>query len=179
MKVSIEHIQDCCKEIREDRPYTDFPVLLELVHDGTCRITGPVSIDVRVCREHNQYRADGTVSMPIGVTCSRCLCDFEQNVASTLSVLFKPGVLQDDDRDEIELDERDLITTGFVGDEIDLASEIAEHLALAVPLKPLCSEHCQGLCHQCGAAKSAGPCGCSTLDKPSKFAVLKDFKVRS
>ena len=179
MKVSIEHIQDSTKSFREERPYHDFPVLTEMVAAGECSIIGPVSLAVTIGREHDHYRADGTVCMPIQQVCSRCLTEFATTVRSDVTVIFTKDTGSSDTRDEQELDERDLITVSFSGDEIDLAPEIAEQLALSVPVKPLCSEECLGLCPNCGAVRTAGPCGCNQHSRESKFAVLKDFKVRS
>ena len=167
MKVSIEHIQDSTKSFREERPYHDFPVLTEMVAAGECSIIGPVSLAVTIGREHDHYRADGTVCMPIQQVCSRCLTEFATTVRSDVTVIFTKDTGSSDTRDEQELD------------EIDLAPEIAEQLALSVPVKPLCSEECLGLCPNCGAVRTAGPCGCNQHSRESKFAVLKDFKVRS
>jgi uncharacterized protein len=82
------------------------------------------------------------------------------------------------DEEEVELAEQDLVSAVFSGDEIDLLPEIGEQVALAVPLKPLCSEQCKGLCPLCGADLNTAECGCSREPVNLKFAALKDFKVQ-
>jgi len=57
----------------------------------------------------------------------------------------------------------------FEGDEIDLLPEIGEQVALTVPLKPLCSETCKGLCPFCGADLNTTACGCGQEQAYSKF----------
>jgi uncharacterized protein len=100
-------------------------------------------------------------------------------VHSGFTIFFREdSAAHHEEEDEVELGEHDLISTCFSGDEIDLLPEIAEQVALEIPLKPLCSENCKGLCPVCGIDLNFGTCNCVIEQKQSKFAALKDFKVR-
>ena len=61
--------------------------------------------------------------------------------------------------------------------ELDGGSLLWEQYLLALPVKPLCDENCQGLCPRCGAPLRDGPCGCSEESGDPRLAVLKNLKV--
>lgn len=179
MKVRTEHIKEAVREYAFVEPASSFPVLQEMEAAGECSFTGSVEVTLKACREMDHYRVEGALAVPVQLTCSRCLCSFDKAVSSRFTIFFREGVAAQEDEDELELAEQDLISTSFSGDEIDLMPEIAEQVALEIPLKPLCSEACKGLCPTCGADLNRGGCSCAVEQKSSKFAVLKDFKVRS
>jgi uncharacterized protein len=71
----------------------------------------------------------------------------------------------------------DLIASTYSGDEIDLAHEIEEQVAMEIPLKPLCDEGCKGLCPTCGTDLNTSCCSCSREPVNLKFSALKDYKI--
>lgn len=179
MKVRTEHIKEAVREYSFNEPAGAFPVLHDMETAGECRFTGTVQVNLTAGRELDHYRVEGTVTVPVQLDCSRCLCSFDRVIVSNFTIFFREGAGLQEEENEVELEERDLISTSFSGDEIDLMPEIAEQVALEVPVKPLCSEVCKGLCPFCGKDLNSGVCGCSAEPKSSKFAALKDFKVRS
>jgi uncharacterized protein len=77
---------------------------------------------------------------------------------------------------EHELGRAELDTEFFQGDEIEPRDLVREQLLLAIPMVPVHSEDCKGLCPVCGADRNERPCGCRTETMPEKespFAVLK------
>ncbi|QOX79012.1 DUF177 domain-containing protein [Trichlorobacter lovleyi] len=179
MKVRTEHIKEAVREFSFNEPAESFPVLAAMMAAGECRFTGSVQVALTAERELDHYRVEGTVSVPVQLDCSRCLCSFDRTVFSRFTIFFREGAaVNHEEEDEVELEERDLISSSFSGDEIDLMPEIAEQVALEIPLKPLCSESCKGLCPVCGIDLNSGTCSCVSEQKQSRFAVLKDFKVR-
>jgi len=80
---------------------------------------------------------------------------------------------------ELEVDDDDLSTAYYEGDAIDLDQLIREQLYLALPMKPLCTETCRGLCPLCGINLNRSACACErTWDDP-RLAVLKALKKDS
>jgi uncharacterized protein len=45
------------------------------------------------------------------------------------------------------------------GEAIDLEPVVRDAVMLALPLNPLCTEACKGLCSTCGAELNEGDCG--------------------
>ena len=68
---------------------------------------------------------------------------------------------------EVEVEDDDLTTAFYRDDEIDLGQLMREQFYLALPMKPLCREACQGLCPQCGTNLNSGTCDCARVDRPS------------
>lgn len=178
MKVRLDHIRDVSKQLSFTEPVASFPVLAAMVAADECAFDGPVQAELTAGREMDHYRVEGTVSVAVQQACSRCLVDFRHGLCSRFTVFFREGTPQEGGEGEVELSEQDLVSTVFSGDEIDLLPEIGEQVALAIPLKPLCSEQCKGLCPVCGADLNTTQCGCSREPVNLKFAALKDFKVQ-
>lgn len=180
MKLRIEQLKEIPINFEYKEPWESFPVLQEMVSDGACRFEGSASISIQAVKELDNFRVTGKVSIDTNLTCSRCLEPLFTTVESRFTFFFHPvqsGLSMDED--EVELDESDLVSSGFSGDEIDLLPEIGEQIALSIPLKPLCSENCKGLCLECGADLNSSACNCTDAQYNYKFSALKDFKVRS
>lgn len=64
----------------------------------------------------------------------------------------------------------------YSGDEIDLDEIIQEALVLAIPMKPVCSPDCAGLCPVCGADRNTVRCDCRTETIDPRLSALLDFK---
>ena len=77
-------------------------------------------------------------------------------------------------RAEREGVEEDDLTTAFYRDGVlDIGDLLREQFQLALPMKPLCSEACRGLCPQCGANLNRTECGCAPAWEDPRLAPLK------
>ncbi len=86
----------------------------------------------------------GTVEVTIAGSCSRCLDPVTDSLEVDVQELFRYADLDDgNDEDDDELPTLD-------GDLIDIEPTLRDAVVLALPLAPVCSEECQGLCSNCG-----------------------------
>ena len=178
VKIRIDHIKHKPYELHVEAPIDLFPVLTRMQADGECVFTGPVTGDITVEREFDHLKAIGRVQVPISLTCGRCLVTYASAIDSSFNIIFrKEAERHTDVEDETELCDDDLVSSTYSGDELDLAHEIEEQVAMEVPLKPLCGEGCKGLCPSCGADLNTDSCSCSREPVNLKFSALKDFKV--
>ena len=178
MKIRIDHIKHKPYELHVDEPIGTFPVLVRMQADGECTFEGPITADITVEREFDHLKALGRVQVPLTLTCGRCLATYRSEVDSTFRIIFRKETTRHTEvEDETELCDDDLIASTYSGEEIDLAHEIEEQVAMEVPLKPLCGDGCLGLCSSCGADLNVGTCSCSREPVNIKFSALKDFKV--
>jgi uncharacterized protein len=60
---------------------------------------------------------------------------------------------------EIELTEEDINTIFTSYEFIDLTQIIRDYIILSIPMKPLCSDECKGICAVCGANLNKIDCG--------------------
>jgi len=58
------------------------------------------------------------------------------------------------------------------GDRLDLEPMARDAVLLELPLAPLCSPECQGLCPTCGADRNQGDCGCAPQKVDDRWAAL-------
>jgi len=92
--------------------------------------------------------------------CRRCAGE----VRGTLAVAVKERYLEHPAPDDEE-------AYLLEGDLLDLGPMVRDAIVLELPLAPLCSETCKGLCVQCGSDLNDGPCGCRELTDP-RWATL-------
>lgn len=178
MKITVDHIHEKPLSLHADEPVELFPVLVGMETDGECTFTSPIRYDVTVVREFDHLRVAGSVNTSVSLSCSRCLATFDAAITSDFTIFFRRGAAQEAvSEEETELNEQDLISATFTGDEIDLTHEIEEQVAMEVPLQPLCSRNCKGLCPECGIDLNQAGCSCSDKQFNFKFGALKDFKV--
>lgn len=177
VKIVVDHILDKPLLISFEEPVESFQLLAEMQKDESCHFTGLICGDISVVREFDHLRATGRVTAPVSFSCSRCLVDYDSIIDSSFTIFFRKEIDNYTAEDEIELGEQDLISSSYSGDEIDLTHEIEEQVAMEVPLKPLCSPSCKGLCQLCGNDLNLSQCSCSNKTVSLKFSALKDFKV--
>ncbi|MDD2852949.1 MAG: DUF177 domain-containing protein [Desulfuromonadaceae bacterium] len=178
MKVTVEHIKDTPFVLHLDEAVDSFPLLAGMQNDNGCCITGRITGDIFATREFNTIRVAGRLVAPLELSCSRCLAEYVSSIDTSFTIFFRKettGVSCDED--EIELGEMDLISSVYSGDEIDLTHEVEEQIAMEIPLKPLCSESCKGLCHVCGIDLNSSSCACGEQPTSLAFGALKNFKI--
>ena len=136
------------------------------------QVQAPLAIDVVLFRTDRDVFADAKISAQTRLQCRRCLEFFDYLLEASFSVQYQlthdPLMVSDPFRD--------IGIRYYIGDYIDTAEDIRESLVLELPLWPLCSEGCRGLCPTCGTNLNQGQCGCvSSTAHPGKFAVLADL----
>lgn len=124
---------------------------------------------------------EGEVKGAVRTECSRCLKRYRCALRDDFRLTLEPAR---DQRPPDPEGEESLSKSGlWLGDDleagcyrglvIDLDAYLAEVIALAMPVQPVCREDCEGLCTQCGVLRSEQSCECEETLKPrSPFAVL-------
>ena len=140
-----------------------------------CRISAPVALDVVVRKDRMQFRLVGRVRTTIELACSRCLEDFDMPVAESFDVLYLPHTPAGS-AEERMVEDDDLSTAFYEDNVIDLGQLMQEQCYLAVPMKPLCREDCQGLCSACGTNLNSSSCECRQTWADPRLAVLDQLR---
>jgi len=110
----------------------------------------------------------GELEGRVVVECGRCLERYPVDVAQKLDLFSLPRVAErpEDEEEEVELDDHDVVVGYYESDTLDLGEMMREQLFLALPLKRLCREDCQGLCPTCGRNKNTASCACPMPEEP-------------
>jgi uncharacterized protein len=137
-------------------------------------VPSPVRAKLKIQKVGTEVVVNGNITADIQLQCSRCLNDFKWDLSFPFEVVFHPvEQLEGEEHREIKAEE---LNMGFYSkDELDLTDLIKEQIMLNLPMKPLCSNLCKGICPQCGADLSAGDCGCTGQDIDSRLVGLKKF----
>jgi uncharacterized protein len=132
----------------------------------------PISGWVKCFRQNAQVYVTAQLSTEIEVECSRCLEIFETTLKFRFEMQYRPT---SDPEQEGCLDE-DLGIRYYTGEYINIAEDIYQAVMVEIPLWPICSEDCKGLCQQCGHNLNWGNCSCHQFERKSpQFAVLEEL----
>jgi DUF177 domain-containing protein len=103
-----------------------------------------IDLDLRLEAVSEGVLVTGSLRADAAGECSRCLEPLSDTVDLTLTELFAyPDSATEETTEEGEV-------YHVVDDEIDLEPVVIDAVGLALPLQPLCSDDCQGLCPECG-----------------------------
>jgi uncharacterized protein len=139
-------------------------------------ISAPVELSFDVYKDKDQFRLVGTVRTVLGLSCSRCLEPFPWPVNAVFDLRYQPRALNQGEG-ERKVEEDDLSTAFYENDTIDLGQLMREQFYLSLPMKPLCSEDCRGLCPTCGINRNVSTCECATEWEDPRFAALRKLKA--
>ena len=123
--------------------------------------------------------ARGSLSATVELECSRCLGPLTLAVTATIEEQFpipSAQAVTAGREEEITEEEKEPL---FEDNRFDLSEYIRQTVLVEVPIKPLCSETCRGLCPTCGRNLNEGPCDCPVEVEASPFAVLKEILQES
>lgn len=153
----------------------DFEFLSSDLVEENAVFLRPTHADVLVKKVGDEILIKGQVTAGLSFVCSRCLTPFEFLVDSAFDLVFLPEEIEEA-KDELEEDD---IDKGFYyGGSLDLGEVILEQLNLTIPVKPLCSPNCEGLCAVCGQILQAGHCGCTVREPDPRPDPLKTLGKR-
>jgi uncharacterized protein len=181
MKITVSHIPPDGLTLTYSEKSEFFPVLADLIKKGELKVSNPVKavVNVQVMSE-DLVEISGEISTVLTLECGRCLTPFDEPLKREFTLGFvKHGQKEfagDEDEDGIEIREDDIETEFFTGDVIELKNTLQEQVVMGLPLRPLCSESCNGLCQSCGTNLNQSTCTCIPSTGHPAFAVLKGLK---
>lgn len=150
--------------------------------EGAFAVREPVELAFDLDKDGERYHLVGRVATTLELTCSRCLEPFRMPVDAAFDLQYLPRPATagpeagTDDEDGVQIGADDLTAAFYEDEAIDLCQLMREQFYLALPMKPLCSEACRGLCPVCGTNLNRGTCTCQTTWKDPRLAGLRAIK---
>jgi uncharacterized protein len=136
----------------------------------------PVHADLKVAISGDRVIIAGRLEALLRLTCCRCAETFLVEVGKAFESVYVPDPEVGREGEEIELAYDDL-DFGFYRDElIDLTAVLSEQIVLEIPMKPMCSDSCKGLCSICGADLNKRTCDCKRETTDPRLAPLAELK---
>ncbi len=125
------------------------------------RIAQPVILALDVHKKNREFRLVGRVTTVLELECGRCVEPFSLPVDASFDLLYLPHS-ENAGEGEVGIEEDDLDTAFYKDETIDLGQVMREQFYLALPMKPLCTDGCKGLCPHCGTNLNQGTCSCAS-----------------
>jgi uncharacterized protein len=152
--------------------------LTEKISSESIKILSPIHAFLKIGRKDSEVIVDGVLNADIEQQCSRCLKIFKMSIRTQIGVVYHPA--EDINREEHYELKGDELDTGFYKEDIiDTDDLIREQMLLNIPMKPLCSAQCKGLCPKCGADLNETQCSCVISEIDTRLAVLKQLLGRN
>ena len=199
MFIELSHVLDDGQEVKLDVSAEQFPIeKSELRLLDRVELAGRLD---RV--DNVAFRLGGSFNATVELSCVRCLEPLRLELDECLDLLFlppsanvgpgkpdKPGKPHRPDKsgkaskfsesskpgrweEEGELKDEDLAVSFYQDDKIDVGLLIREQVYLALPMKPICCDDCQGLCSGCGTNLNSSSCNCASEAVDPRLASLK------
>lgn len=168
-------------ELRFEVPATLYNPAEFLHVEGTLRCSGmeygpdayafpnPISWQADVTNTGDALLVSGTVAAEAHTECARCLEDAVFPVEGEIEGYFLIGGA--DAPEGMDEDEFDRLPENGV---LDFDPLIAAAVLVELPLVPLCSEDCKGLCATCGANLNEGACACAPSAEEDEFELARN-----
>jgi uncharacterized protein len=147
------------------RDYENFPAEINLEYEADNADYGVeavafcdlMSLILSIQKVNDEYYCQGEVSVRVEQECARCLNLFESDLTGDLNFIVKSEkgktVMASDSGE-------DVVFVNSAEPIIELNDLIRQSLSSSIPLKPLCSTECRGLCPNCGTNLNEDTCDC-------------------
>ena len=123
----------------------------------------PIGVELRLESLTDGIVVVGSIGVRWQGTCRRCLRPLAGDLSLPVRELYQAHPT---DPDAFPLD----------GDQLDLETMVRETVLLDLPLTPLCSDDCAGLCPVCGADLNSEQCSCDTTVIDERWAALDQLR---
>ena len=180
MIIHLDELSDKIQAFTFDKRIGDFPVLEEISATGDCKFADRIDIRLGAKRLGEMVAVEGRVAATVRLICNRCLSEFQSDLRPRFTLAYTrslPPEIEPNDDEDAELQSEQMGLIAFTGEEIDLRDDVQSEIVMAIPMQPLCSRTCKGLCPQCGANRNEAACGCKTETGDPRLAVLKGLKI--
>jgi uncharacterized protein len=160
-----EHVERTCPASVFEKSRDDF------------RVASDVRLSFDVDKKGDRYHLVGRATAELELVCSRCAEAFRLPVDAAFDLTYLPQVANAGEG-ELEIGEEDLDTAFYEHDVIDLGQLLREQFYLSLPMKPLCTPACKGLCPVCGVNRNTGTCTCDVEWHDPRLAPLRGLLGR-
>jgi uncharacterized protein len=130
-------------------------------HDA---IAGDATAEFELVSTLDDIELVGTIEVPWQGQCRRCLQPLAETIVVDVDERYAERPAEHDDAFPIE------------HGQINLDPMVREHVLLAVDDPRLCRPDCPGLCPECGADLSVGPCGCAVVVGDDRWSALDQLR---
>jgi uncharacterized protein len=122
-----------------------------------------------------RVRARGFLETTAEAECVRCLKVVEVPIRGVVDIFYEHNEALQTPEALLGAGEDENLYW-FDGEVVHPEEQLREALMIELPMLPLCSPDCKGLCAQCGADLNEGPCRCATIEHEEELEA-SDWKA--
>lgn len=160
------------------REFEDFPAktvlpidpgLFEQVRDDVREIK-ELALELVIQKSGDEFYCQGKLKGQAVIECSRCLTDFIADLEEPTDFIVCSDI-RTADKDVIDNEDYAYMKGNDL--RADVTDIVHQALVLSLPMKPLCSESCRGLCPVCGVNLNQTKCDCPRNAPDERWEGLK------
>jgi len=121
----------------------------------------PGRLRLHLDRMDEVIRVSGRVAVELEAPCSRCIAPVPLSLDTPVDVTLVPTGTEPPSGPDGEIAGDDAGVATYEHEEVDLSAIVHDEVFLELPMNPLCSESCAGLCPSCGTDLNVAKCGCT------------------
>ena len=148
----------------------------EIEYDNNLRQAGPLETDGSVellANTLGEIRVRGHLNVTMETDCDRCLETARFPIDSDFDLFYRPQPPDGRPSAEVELHEGEAEIGFYAGGGLHLNDILREYVLLSMPMHPVCSEACKGICPVCGQNRNVRACACEVKPVDDRWAALK------
>ncbi len=182
MRLSIEKITDVRQSLSLRLPADELNCQL-LAAEVTAEpaFCSDALVEFQLTRVARRILLEGQLSARLDSACGRCLepmhLTLREDFSLALNLVAQVAAEEGDDAADSELDEEQLNSLPVIDGVIDLRPVLLEEVLLRLPLHPVCTPECAGLCPRCGINLNQECCQCQPELFNNRFSQLKNLKI--
>ena len=139
--------------------------------EGPLRLGDDVEVDflrgtLRLTHTNEGILARAEIVTQVSLECVRCLEPFSLKLSLDLTERFLPASTLALAEEAFPIEDNNIVA---------FDEPVRQAILLALPMRPLCSPSCRGLCSQCGQNLNTGQCNCQEEEIDPRLAVLKQL----
>lgn len=123
-----------------------------------------------------EIKLTGRYQVELETDCDRCLEVIRMPLDKQFSLVYLPEN-PEAKGDEKGLNEDEAEIGFYEGTGIELIDVLREQVLLALPMRRLCREDCQGLCPVCGENWNTQSCDCEIAEGDLRWSALRQLDI--
>ena len=149
------------------------PAQLDLV-ETRAGFQGMIHAQLSISKQGDLVFVTGRTETHLVLECGLCLKKFPCPLNLGIHAQYL-SVDSEEVQNEPELKHDDMDVIFYSGDTLQFDDLIREQIFLAIPMHPVCTPGCLGLCPRCGQDLNKKNCHCAQNERDARFLILKEF----
>ncbi len=152
-----------------------------------CQIVSPIRAEITLLPVQGGCLVRGKLTGQVVQSCDRCAEEAPTTIdheIDTFEAIPGESIPFDNEEDEKNNDFADALMdsdTRIIVENsapmLDVALLCWEEFMLSLPMRPICSEECKGLCPTCGINLNENSCACTQDEGDPRLAALRTLKI--